>query len=98
LRPDEGNFLFLNAETGEVRYKVPPSKERFRLERSKFRNILSTGIDIQWGKELDSYEALPGGVVNVYFKDGSSASGSLLIGADGNNSNGATIPYYEFRG
>jgi hypothetical protein len=88
---DAGNFLFLNAETGAVRYKIPPAKERLRLNRLRLLNSLSAGLDIQWGKNLASYEELPDGSINVHFKDGSSTTGSMLIGADGNNSNGITF-------
>lgn len=94
MKLDEGNFLFLNAETGEVRYKIPPTKERYRLQRLKLLNLLSTGIDIQWGKEVESYMDLPDGTLQVYFKDGSSVSGTMLIGADGNNSNGRVFTRY----
>jgi hypothetical protein len=86
LKLDEGNFLFLNAETGEIRYKVPPAKERFRLNRLKLLNLLSTGLNVQWGKNAISYEDLPDGTVKVIFQDGSSATGTMLVGADGNNS------------
>jgi hypothetical protein len=81
----------LNAATGEVRYKIPPTKERFRLDRAKLLKILSTDIDIQWDKQVSSYKDLPDGTVRVSFKDGSSTSGSMLIGADGSNSNGICL-------
>ncbi|KAH6681818.1 hypothetical protein B0J14DRAFT_223642 [Halenospora varia] len=86
-RGDAGNFLFLNAETGEVRYKVPPTKERFRLNRPKLLALLSTEVDVQWGKCVASYEDLQDKGVKVNFDDGSSVVGSMLVGADGNNSN-----------
>jgi hypothetical protein len=91
LRADEGNFLFLNAEAGEVQYKIPPTKERFRLHRLKLLNLLSTDIDIKWGERVECYHDLPDGGIEVHFKDGTSASGSMLIGADGNNSNGMML-------
>lgn len=37
---------------------------------------------------------LPDGTLQVYFKDGSSVSGTMLIGADGNNSNGRVFTRY----
>jgi flavin-dependent dehydrogenase len=90
LKQDEGNFLFLNAETGEVRFKITPTKERYRLHRLKLLNLLSTGVDIQWGQKVESYDDSSDGV-KVHFEDGSLAAGSILIGADGNNSNGMAI-------
>ncbi|CAG8953772.1 hypothetical protein HYFRA_00006663 [Hymenoscyphus fraxineus] len=86
LKLDSGNFLFLNAETGETRYKIPPTKERLRLNRLKLLNLLSKGLDIQWGKIATSFKDLPDGTVEVNFQDGSVATGSMLIGADGNHS------------
>ena len=92
LELDAGNFLFLNAETGEVRYKVPPTKERLRLNRLKLLNLLSEGLDIQWGKCVGDYEHLEDDSVAVSFEDGSEVVGSLLVGADGNNSAGRLFP------
>ncbi|KAI4864445.1 hypothetical protein F4820DRAFT_334105 [Hypoxylon rubiginosum] len=87
LKNDAGNFLFLNCETGEARYKVPPSKTRLRLHRQKLRNVLADGINIEEGKKLVSAEEIDGGGVRAHFQDGTFADGTILIGADGNNSN-----------
>ncbi|KAI1396618.1 FAD/NAD(P)-binding domain-containing protein [Hypoxylon fuscum] len=86
LKSDAGNFLFFNCETGAVRYKIPPSKERLRLHRQKLRNILADDLDIREGKKLVSVEQIEGGV-RAHFEDGTFADGTILIGADGNNSN-----------
>lgn len=86
LSATQGNFLFFNAATGEPRYNIPPNKRRLRLNRQKFRALLSTGLDVQEGKRLASVETLANGGVKAHFTDGSNAIGSLLIGADGNNS------------
>jgi 2-polyprenyl-6-methoxyphenol hydroxylase-like FAD-dependent oxidoreductase len=82
----EGCFLFLNAKTLEVRYKVLPVRRFLRAGRQKLRKVLTTGLRIQYGKSLKSFETLDTGEVIARFADGSSASGGLLIGADGNNS------------
>jgi 2-polyprenyl-6-methoxyphenol hydroxylase-like FAD-dependent oxidoreductase len=82
----EGCFLFLNAKTLEVRYKVLPVRRFLRAGRQKLRKVLTTGLSIQYGKSLKSFETLATGEVIARFADGSSASGGLLIGADGNNS------------
>jgi 2-polyprenyl-6-methoxyphenol hydroxylase-like FAD-dependent oxidoreductase len=81
----EGCFLFLNAATCEVRYQVYPTKRFLRAGRQKLRKVLTTGLDIQYGKHLGSFETTDSGVI-AKFKDGSTAMGGLLIGADGNNS------------
>jgi 2-polyprenyl-6-methoxyphenol hydroxylase-like FAD-dependent oxidoreductase len=86
LKHDAGNFLFLNAETGETLYKIPPSKRRLRLHRQKLRGVLSDGLNIQEGKKLTTVEEIEGGV-RAHFEDGTFAEGTILIGTDGNNSN-----------
>jgi len=57
-----------------------------RVGRRKLRTILSSGLDIQYGKSLQSFEKLETGEVVATFTDGTSVKGSLLVGADGNNS------------
>ncbi|KAK6205747.1 hypothetical protein LQW54_008231 [Pestalotiopsis sp. IQ-011] len=86
LREDQGNFLFLNAETCDTRFRIPPSKRRLRLHRQKFRNVLTDGLDIQDGKHLVGVEEIEGGV-RAHFQDGTFVDGTILVGADGNNSN-----------
>ncbi|KAF3766645.1 FAD/NAD(P)-binding domain-containing protein [Cryphonectria parasitica EP155] len=56
-----------------------------RAERRRLRNWLSTSIPVQWGKHVQRIEHDDHGV-SVYFQDGSSAKGDILIGADGINS------------
>ncbi|PTU20624.1 hypothetical protein P175DRAFT_0501244 [Aspergillus ochraceoroseus IBT 24754] len=53
-----------------------------RAERYRLRNWLSTNIPIQWGKRVQRIEHDDQGVT-VYFEDGTSAKGDLLVGADG---------------
>ncbi|KAI5855549.1 FAD/NAD(P)-binding domain-containing protein [Durotheca rogersii] len=86
LKSDSGNFLFLNCQTGDVRYKIPPSKNRLRLHRQRLRDVLTAGIEIHEQKKLVSIEETDDGV-EAHFEDGTSAAGTLLIGADGSNSN-----------
>ncbi|KUJ13695.1 FAD/NAD(P)-binding domain-containing protein [Mollisia scopiformis] len=86
LKEDAGNFLFLNCATCEPRYRIPPSKRRLRLHRQKLRDVISSGLDIQEGKRLKAIEELPQGGVKAHFTDGTSSTGSMIVGADGNNS------------
>ncbi|EXJ93752.1 hypothetical protein A1O1_02145 [Capronia coronata CBS 617.96] len=84
---DKGNFLFLDARNCEAKYRIPPTKRRLRLHRQKLRDVLVSGLDLQQGKKLASFETPAEGGVIATFADGSVAKGSILIGADGNNSN-----------
>ncbi|KAH6649186.1 hypothetical protein BKA67DRAFT_521779 [Truncatella angustata] len=86
LKKDEGNFLFLNAETCETRFKIPPSKRRLRLHRQKLRDVLTSGLNIQEGKELTAVDEVDG-EIRAHFQDGTYVDGTILVGADGNNSN-----------
>jgi len=45
-RGETGNFLLFDLQTGEERYRVPPSK-RIRVSREKLRRLLMDGLDIQ---------------------------------------------------
>lgn len=62
-----------------------------RAERRRLRNWLSTNIPVQWGKRVRRIEHDDHGVL-VYFEDGGSAKGDILIGADGINSVGTSTP------
>lgn len=53
-----------------------------RAERYRLRNWLSTNIPIQWGKRAQRIEHDDQGVT-VYFEDGTSSKGDILVGADG---------------
>ena len=86
IEEGKGGFLFLNAATCEVRYHVYPRNRFLRVCRRKLRTVLSSGLAIQYGKQLQSFETLVTGEVIARFSDGTSAKGSLLIGADGINS------------
>lgn len=66
--------------------KIPLGKNAtVQLLRTELRNVLLDGINIQWDKRLVSFEENPR-EVRVNFEDGSSASGDLLVGCDGNAS------------
>lgn len=69
-----------------MRYSVYPVNRFVRVGRRKLRTVLSSGLDIQYGKSLQSFETLETGEVLAKFSDSTSVKGSLLIGADGNNS------------
>lgn len=70
-----------------------PETPCLRLNRLLFRRWLATHIPIQWGKRLRRVEE-EGNRITVHFEDGTSASGDILVGADGVNSVGESrIPW-----
>lgn len=54
--------------------------------------MLSQHLDIQWNKRLSRYEETSTGVT-AFFEDGTSATGDMLVGADGLHSRGASFPF-----
>lgn len=76
-----GNFLLYNLKTGEEMYKVPPA-ERMRVSRERLRALLMEGLNIEWNKNVESVENSDSSITAT-FTDGTSATGSILIGADG---------------
>lgn len=55
-----------------------------RANRAKLREVLSTNIDIRWGKRaVDVISAPDCRVVAVRFDDGTEAKGDVLVAADG---------------
>lgn len=72
---------FSDAQTGELVLNIPSDGVR-RASRKKMRNLFSRGLPIQYNKRLASF-AVSDITVTVTFEDGTSASGSHLVGADG---------------
>ena len=87
-RNDSGNFLFLNLADCSTKYRIPPS-ERRRVNREKLRSVLLDGVKdhVHWSKRLVDIQTGPDGTgVEAIFQDGTRASGSLVVGAEGSNS------------
>ena len=74
-----------------VEHRLPPSKRRIRADRAKVRKVLLAGLDIKYDKRLSHFERVPAGGVRAFFLDGTSEEGTILVGADGNNSTGVWI-------
>ncbi|KAL1963597.1 hypothetical protein VTN77DRAFT_8042 [Rasamsonia byssochlamydoides] len=74
----DAGYLASRALRGPVPYTV---------DRGLLRKVLMKGLegDISWGKTFQRYE-VQDDKVTAYFEDGSSATGTLLVGADGSRS------------
>ena len=76
-------FDMYNGQTGEVIKSMPAGGMR-RFCRRKLRALFREGLDIQYGKSLDSITyGANGNGVTAHFDDGTSVSSSTLVGADG---------------
>lgn len=80
---DLDTLSFIQGDTGETMaaFTFGPF---YRLRRSKLRALLSRELDIRYSKRLsDVTYAADGQSVTAHFTDGTSATGRMLIGADG---------------
>ncbi|KAI4218077.1 MAG: hypothetical protein LQ349_008879 [Xanthoria aureola] len=78
-----GNYAIIHGETGNMLAGVP-YKKGLRVLRSKMRKLCGNGIDVQYGKQLSRIEFDEDEQgVTVGFTDGTSVSGTLVVGADG---------------
>ncbi|OCK82076.1 FAD/NAD(P)-binding domain-containing protein [Lepidopterella palustris CBS 459.81] len=80
---EEDTLNFINGATGEhmTGFTFGPF---YRLRRSKLRALLSQDLDIKYGKSLSNITyAADGTNVTAHFADGTSATGKMLVGADG---------------
>ncbi|KAM7202924.1 FAD-dependent urate hydroxylase [Naviculisporaceae sp. PSN 640] len=90
LRETAGHLKPLPLTSQAVFYMGPkkfmledsPETPCLRVNRLRLREALTTGIEVQWGKEADKVVE-DEDKVTVHFKDGSSATGDVLVGADG---------------
>jgi 2-polyprenyl-6-methoxyphenol hydroxylase-like FAD-dependent oxidoreductase len=62
-----------------------PAEQAHPADRTFLRDVLLSGLDgvVRFGQKLDSYALLPGGAVTARFTDGATATGDVLVGADG---------------
>jgi 2-polyprenyl-6-methoxyphenol hydroxylase-like FAD-dependent oxidoreductase len=56
------------------------------ISRTVLQTVLHDGMPVHFGKRLVGHETGPDGLVHALFEDGTSASGDVLVGADGANS------------
>lgn len=81
---EKGSFTFFDLATGEAKWRVPAS-ERLRVSRERLRRLMLTGSVVQWGKTVVDLQYADDSIT-VHFSDGSTATGSLVVGCDGAHS------------
>lgn len=80
-------LIFYPADAIAPRIGVRDTGDRtlIRCNRQRLRNWLATNLDIQYGKIAASVDQGPDSVT-LHFRDGTSATGDILVGADGAHS------------
>jgi 2-polyprenyl-6-methoxyphenol hydroxylase-like FAD-dependent oxidoreductase len=95
-RPSAG-FAFLTEQLRDLLFlprdllageETGPQGSHHSVSRITLRRVLLDGLDdvVHPGKEFTRYEQAPGGQVTAFFADGTTATGDVLVGADGANS------------
>ncbi|KAH9897537.1 hypothetical protein F4778DRAFT_783115 [Xylariomycetidae sp. FL2044] len=84
-----GEFLLVDSSTGDVKGGVP-QKSHKRVDRAKYRKLLSANINIHWNKMMSEYTIKDNGVL-VSFSDGTQAFGPVLVAADGASGRGRAM-------
>jgi 2-polyprenyl-6-methoxyphenol hydroxylase-like FAD-dependent oxidoreductase len=63
---EHDHYKFLDLETGVAKYSLP-SARHYRLNRKKFRQLLSTDVHVHWGKRFRNFEVTHDGVVVCFY-------------------------------
>jgi hypothetical protein len=79
---EENHYDIFNLETAEPKRE---KSTRVRLSQEKFRKLLLKGIEVQCSKTLTEISVVDDSV-KATFSDGTSETGSILIGCDGSDS------------
>lgn len=78
----EDRIVLYNGQTREEAFAFPIPKAR-EINIRKLRVLCAEQLNVQYGKRFSHYELIPNGGVKVFFEDGSTDSGSNVIGIDG---------------
>lgn len=78
----EDRIVIYNGKTREEAFAFPIPKAR-EINIRKLRVLCAEGLNVQYSKAFASYETLDNGGVRVFFKDGSTEEGDIVIGIDG---------------
>ena len=80
---DHDTLKWLRGDTGEL-IAAMTFGPFYRLRRSKLRDVLAHRVDVHYDKRLHAVSYAPDGLsVTAHFADGTTATGSMLVGADG---------------
>ncbi|KAL3485027.1 hypothetical protein BJX62DRAFT_229825 [Aspergillus germanicus] len=98
---DNGNFLFINNATGEVKWRIPPNR-RWRVNRERLRRVLLKGVEgIVWGVRVEGVRFGDDGKPRLILRrrinepnekaereeiEEESASATLIVGTEGSRS------------
>ena len=82
----QDSLAFLNGKTHELLGVVGTEGGALLLKHKLLRGILVQHLHIQYSKTLTSYEHSAEGLITAHFKEGTTAQGAVLVGADGSNS------------
>src|SRR5215468_6567275 len=82
---DQHNKPFLSLR---LRDETDPVNSEKSVSRMTLRQVLLTGLEdvVHFDKTFSRYEGDPDGTVTAHFEDGTSATGDLLVAADGTRS------------
>lgn len=81
---ERGNFIYFDLSTGAARWKSTPA-ERIRVSRRRLRDLMLTGLNLEWNKDLKDVVS-DDSSVTATFSDGTSVNGSILVACDGAHS------------
>ncbi|KNG44678.1 fad binding domain-containing protein [Stemphylium lycopersici] len=88
---EQDELKWLRGDTGELVAAITFGPF-YRLRRSKLRDLLSQNLHIEYGKRLTDITYAPDGrSVTAHFSDNTTATGSILVGADGARSSTRSV-------
>lgn len=84
--------MLTERDTEVLSLDLPPDDDPIDSEKSvsrmTLRQVLLTGVEdiVHFGKRFTRYENLPDGRITAHFEDGTTATGDVLVAADGTGS------------
>ncbi|CAO2655553.1 Nn.00g043560.m01.CDS01 [Neocucurbitaria sp. VM-36] len=78
----EDRIVLYNGQTREEAFAFPIPKAR-EINIRQLRILCAEQLDVKYGKRFSHYETIQDGGVRVFFEDGSTDEGDIVIGIDG---------------